>query len=106
MKQQTRITIPMDRTERTALVKRAETLGFDSAQALIRYMNKAVIDGRDVTFGIKDDWGEPSPAAIRRLNRIDKEALADHKAGKLKAYTNADDFMKDLIHDAEKLRRT
>lgn len=105
MKQLTRLTIPMEKETRALLTKRAEALGFDSAQALIRYMNKAVIDGRDVTFGIKDDWGEPSPEAVERLNRWAKEAEAEHRAGKLKAYSDVDEFMKDLIRDAKKLRR-
>lgn len=84
---------------RSKLVKRAEALGFDSAQAMFRYIGQAVIDERDVTFGVKDDWGEPSPAAVRRLNRWSREARALAAAGKLKGYTTAEDFMRDLNKD-------
>jgi hypothetical protein len=91
----TKLQIPIDKDVRDGLEKRAQSLGFDSAQAYIRFWAKAEVDGRRVDLG-EDDWGEPSPAAAVRLNRWAEEAKADIKAGKSKEFTSVDDFMKDL----------
>ena len=85
----------MDKDVRDKLECRATELGFDSVQAYIRFWAKAEVDGRKVDFDA-DDWGQPSPEAAKRLNRLADEALADAKAGKLKTYASADEFMKDL----------
>ncbi len=85
----------MDKTLRDALSARAQELGFDSAQALLRYMAKSVADRREVTFGAQP-WPEPSDKVAARIQADAKQAKADAKAGKLKAYTSAEDFMKDL----------
>lgn len=85
----------MDKDVRDKLECRAAELGFDSVQAYIRFWAKAEVDGRKVDFDA-DDWGEPSAEAAERLNRWADEAIADAKAGKLKAYHTAEEFMKDL----------
>lgn len=64
----------MDTTVRTQLEAKAKRLGFDSAQAYIRVWAKAEAEGRNIDYGI-DDWGEPSPAAVKRLNKATDEAL-------------------------------
>ena len=69
----TTLHIPMDKTVREQLEAKAKKLGFDSAQAYIRVWAKAEAEGRTINFG--DDWGEPSPAAVKRLNRDTDEAL-------------------------------
>jgi len=89
-----KLQVPIDKTVRDGLTKRAEELGFDSVQAYIRFWAKAEVEGRKVDFG--DDWGEPSPEAAARLNKLTKEALHDSKSGKLKGYDSVDEFMKDL----------
>ncbi len=63
----------MDKTLKTALTERADELGFDSVQALLRYVAKALADRRTVTFG-EDDWGQASPEAAARLNKWADEA--------------------------------
>jgi len=70
----TTLHIPMDTTVRTQLEAKAKRLGFDSAQAYIRVWAKAEAEGRNIDYGI-DDWGEPSPAAVKRLNKATDEAL-------------------------------
>lgn len=64
----------MDKIVRDGLETKAKRLGFDSAQAYIRVWAKAEVEGRDIDYGI-GDWGEPSPAAAKRLNKITSEAL-------------------------------
>ncbi len=65
----------MDKTVRAQLEAKAKRLGFDSAQAYIRVWAKAETEGRNIDYGV-DDWGEPSPAAAKRLNKATAEALA------------------------------
>jgi predicted DsbA family dithiol-disulfide isomerase len=88
-----KLQVPMNKTLRDDLAARATELGFDSAQALLRYMAKAVADRRQVTFGA-DDWGEPSPAAAVRLNKWAKEARQGKNVSR--TYVSVEDFMKDL----------
>lgn len=64
----------MDKAVRTQLEAKAKRLGFDSAQAYIRVWAKAEAEGRNIDYGT-DDWGEPSPAAVKRLNKATDEAL-------------------------------
>lgn len=63
----------MSRDVRDALEEYATKMGFDSAQAYIRFIAKSVADGRKVDLG-EDDWGQPSPAAAKRLNKAAEEA--------------------------------
>lgn len=84
----------MDAGLRQALKLRATELGFDSSQALLRYVSKAVVDGRQIDFG-EDDWGEPTPAAAKRLNHWADEAI--HGKNVSKPFYSVDEFMKDLL---------
>jgi hypothetical protein len=97
-----RLTVPMDKSLRTKLGKKADDLGFDSPQALLRYVSKALVDGREVTFGIDygaprdkdgwDDWG-PVPDHVRK--QWDKQ-VADYKAGKAKTFDSIEEGLKYL----------
>jgi hypothetical protein len=87
---------------RTRLSQRAADLGFDSAQALLRYVSKAIIDGRSVTFGqSKERWGTPPAHVMERWEKEIEEHEVDKRAGKVKSYTDVDDLMKDLLADEE-----
>src|SRR5205809_100824 len=75
MNKRVKIQVPVDEDVRNRLKKRAGQLGFDSSQALLRYVAKSIVEGRRVTFGeIQDDWGEPSDEAAARLNKAAEEA--------------------------------
>ena len=63
----------MDKIVREQLEAKAKRLGFDSAQAYIRVWAKAEAESRILSFD-DDDWGEPSPAAVKRLNKAAEEA--------------------------------
>jgi hypothetical protein len=93
MSTQVKIQVPIDKNVRDKLQLRATKLGFDSIQAYIRFWAKAETDGRTVSLG-DDDWGEPSDAAAKRLNRWAEEA----KQGKnvSKPFHTVEEFMKDL----------
>jgi hypothetical protein len=69
----TTLHIPMDKSVRYQLELKAKRLGFDSAQAYIRVWAKAEAESRILSFD-DDDWGEPSPAAVKRLNKAAEEA--------------------------------
>ena len=94
-----KLQIPINKSLRDALELRAEELGFDSIQALLRYMAKAVVDGRKVTFG-EDDWGEPTPKAAARLNKLFDKAEKDSNSGKLPSFTSAQDAL-DYLNNAK-----
>lgn len=88
-----RLTIPMDKNLRAKLDKQADALGFDSPQALLRYVSKAIVDGRHLTFGRPvDDW-RSVPDHV--MDRWAKE-LAEHEAGKVKSFDNAEEALKYL----------
>jgi antitoxin component of RelBE/YafQ-DinJ toxin-antitoxin module len=87
------IHVPLEPKVRKQFTAKAKQLGFDSAQAYLRVMIKAVVDDRRIDLDI-DEWGEPSDAAAARLNRAAKGAM---KGTDLSGpFTTADDFMKDL----------
>ncbi|PIZ62885.1 hypothetical protein COY17_01685 [Candidatus Saccharibacteria bacterium CG_4_10_14_0_2_um_filter_52_9] len=101
-----RLTIPMDKSLRVKLGKRADELGFDSPQALLRYVSKTLVDGRKVTFGEvdylalrdkKDGWDDWGPVPNEVLERWAKQA-ADERSGKakLQSFDNIDDLLADL----------
>lgn len=89
------IHVPLEPAIRKRFTARAKQLGFDSAQAYLRVFIKATVDGRRIDLDV-DDWGEPSPEALKRLNRLTEEALADSAAGKLPSFTSVDEMMEDL----------
>ncbi len=94
----TTIHIPIDAALRKRFAAKAKRLGFPSAQVYIRVWMTAVAEGRTLDFG--DDWGEPTPEAAARLNRLAEEAIAQSNAGELKSYYTVDEFMADL-HDGK-----
>ncbi len=87
------IHIPLEPKVRKQFTAKAKQLGFDSAQAYLRVMIKAAVDGRRIDLEL-DGWGEPSDVAAKRLNQAAEDA---RKGAKLSGpFTSVDDFMKDL----------
>lgn len=90
----TKLQVPIDSSVRDGLDKRAKELGFDSAQAYIRFWAKSEVEGRKI------DFGTPTVALSPEADRRYEKAVADmaklRKAGKLKAYSSIEGFMKDL----------
>ena len=87
------IHVPVETAVRKQFTAKTKQLGFDSAQAYLRVVIKAVVDGRRIDFNL-DDWGEPSEEAAERLNK----ATEDAKRGKNLSgpFKSVDEFMKDL----------
>lgn len=91
----TTLHIPMDKKVRDQLEAKAKKLGFDSAQAYIRVWAKAEAEGRTIDFG--DDWGEPSPAAVKRLNSAAEEAIrGENVSGPLNTAKEVMDHLNSL----------
>ena len=90
----TKLQVPIDTNIRNGLEQRARELGFDSAQAYIRFWAKSEVEGRKIDFG-----NATVTLSLDADNRYEK-AVADmaelRKKGKLKAYSTVDEFMKDL----------
>lgn len=93
-----RITIPVDETFRRKLGEKADDLGFDSVQAMFRYIGKALIDGRKVDFGEDDwqPWPEPPKHVLERWERESKDFEKEVAAGNVPSFSNAGDLMKHL----------
>jgi hypothetical protein len=87
------IHVPIEPKIRKEFTARAKQLGFDSAQAYLRVMIKAAVDGRRIELDA-DDWGEPSPAAIKRLNRATEEALRGENISG--PFNTVEEFMEHL----------
>jgi antitoxin component of RelBE/YafQ-DinJ toxin-antitoxin module len=88
------IHIPLEPRVRKQFTQKAKALGFDSAQAYLRVLIKAVVDDRRIDLDI-DTWGEPSDAAAERLNKAAEDAKKG--IGLSKAFNNADDLVQDLL---------
>ena len=93
------IHVPLDAAVRKQLTVKAKQLGFDSAQAYLRVIIKAVVDGRRINLDL-DDRGEPSAEAAARLNKWTTEAIIDSDAGKLPSFTDAKSMMEYLDREA------
>jgi len=87
------IHIPLEPAIRKKFTAKAKQLGFDSAQAYLRVIIKATVDGRRIDLDI-NDWGEPSDAAAARLNKAAADAKEDKNLSG--PFKSVDDFMKDL----------
>ncbi len=87
------IHVPLEPAIRKRFTVKAKQLGFDSAQAYLRVMIKASVDGRRIDFNL-DDWGEPSDEAAERLNKAAKDAKRGHDLSG--PFKTVDEFMKDL----------
>lgn len=87
------IHIPLEPTIRKKFAAQAKQLGFDSAQAYLRVIIKAAVDGRRIDLDI-DEWGQPSDQAAARLNKAAKDA--EQGVDLSGPFNSADDFMKDL----------
>ena len=90
----TKLQIPIDEEVRRGLERRAQRLGFDSAQAYIRVWAKAEAEGRILDFDSKAVV--LSPEANARYEEMIAELEAEKKTGKIKKFTSVEDFMKDL----------
>jgi len=87
------IHVPLEPVIRKKFTAKAKQLGFDSAQAYLRVIIKAAVDGRRIDLNV-DEWGEPSDAAAARLNKAAEDAKKGlNLAGPFKS---VEDFMKDL----------
>jgi hypothetical protein len=67
---QVKLQVPMDKKVRDGLEKRAKDLGFDSAQAYIRFWAKAEADGRQFYIGEPE---EVTPELEKILEQAEKE---------------------------------
>ncbi|MBP7760636.1 hypothetical protein KA093_02480 [Candidatus Saccharibacteria bacterium] len=92
----TRITIPVDDAFRTQLVAKAHDLGFDSAQAMFRFIGKAVVDGRAVDFDEPRDWGTVPPLVVARLEADIDEMATQRQQGHAASFETAHDLVADL----------
>ena len=87
------IHVPLEPTVRKKFTAQAKHLGFDSAQAYLRVLIKAAVDGRRIDLDV-EEWGQPSDEAASRLNKAAENAKKG--IGLSGPFKNVEDFMKDL----------
>ena len=90
----TKLQVPIDSEVRDGLELLAKELGFDSAQAYIRFWAKAEVEGRKIDFG--SPMVTLSGEADSRYEKAIKDMSILRKKGKLKTYTSVNGFMEDL----------
>ena len=90
----TKLQVPIDSEVRDRLEIRAKELGFDSAQAYIRFWAKSEVEGRKIDFG--SPMVTLSSEADSRYEKAIKDMSILRKEGKLKTYTSVNEFMEDL----------
>lgn len=88
--------MPVDEDLRRKLAQKAEELGFDSIQAMLRYVSKAIVDGRKVTFGQAEPWGPPPKHVLDEWERESEDIKRQLKTGEAKVFDNVEDFLTDL----------
>ena len=97
MSSTSRITIPVDENFRSQLALKASSLGFDSIQAMFRYVGRALVDGRRVDFGeVEDSWGSPPQHVVERWKQNAVEHERDNARGVVKSFTSSDDALEYL----------
>ena len=90
----TKLQIPIEKSVRDSLEKRARSLGFDSAQAYIRVWAKAEADGRVLDFDRQTVV--LGPEADARYSKMVAELDGEKEEGKVSSFDSVDEFMKDL----------
>jgi hypothetical protein len=87
------IHVPLEPSVRKKFTAQARQLGFDSAQAYLRVLIKAAVDGRRIDLDV-DEWGRPSNEAAARINKAAEDARLNRDLSG--PFKSVDDFMKDL----------
>ena len=90
----TKLQVPIDSDIREGLELRAKELGFDSAQAYIRFWAKAEVDGRRIDLGVRSVT--LSSDADKRYEKAIADMAELRKKGQLKSYSTVEEFMEDL----------
>lgn len=87
------IHVPLESSVRKKFTAQAKELGFDSAQAYLRVIIKAAVDGRQINLDV-DDWGMPNSAAADRINKAAEDAKKSRDLSG--PFSSVEAFMKDL----------
>lgn len=88
---QVKIQVPMDKKVRDGLEKKAKDLGFDSAQAYIRFWAKAEVEGREFYIGKPE---KISPALAKELDIVEQEIANGETYGPFDDVDEAIKFLK------------
>lgn len=91
-----KLQIPLDKSLRDQVEKHARALGFSSVQDFTRVMYSTVVQN-NMRFSLSSiDEEYLSPEAEARYEKQLIEHEKDRKAGKVKSFYNAEDFLADL----------
>ena len=88
-----KLQIPLNKSLRDRVAKHAHSMGFSSVQDFTRVLYATVVRQK-LQLGIEQET--LSPQAAKRYDRMVREHEADRKAGKVKSYTDVEEFLADL----------
>lgn len=87
---QIKLQIPMDKDVRDGLEKKAKKLGFDSAQAYVRFWAKAQVDGREFYIGEPE---QITPVMENILKETEEEIARGDTYGPFETAEDAINFL-------------
>ncbi len=91
-----KLQIPLDKTLRDRVEKHAKSMGFSSVQDFTRVMYSTVLNN-NLQFNLTNsDERKLSPEAEARYMKQLEGFEKDLKAGKVKTYTDPEEFLADL----------
>lgn len=90
-----KLQIPLNKSLRDKIEKHARSLGFSSVQDFTRVMYSTVLEN-NMRLSFSDPEERLSPETEARYMKQLEQHEIDRKAGNVKTYTNAEDFLADL----------
>jgi hypothetical protein len=99
----TKIQVPINKHVLLKSRKRAEALGFNSINEVVRIFLTRFGENELTLSFIDHEYERKQAAYIAKLDRDFEETLHDIKAGKLKGYTNAEDLVNAMDEEVQKI---
>jgi len=91
-----KLQIPLNKSLRDSVEKHAKSMGFSSVQDFTRVMYSTVVNN-NLQFSLSSSAEQQlSPEAEARYTEQLEEFEVDKKAGKVKTYTDPEEFLADL----------
>ncbi len=89
--------VPIDKDIKVTAQRAAEKAGFSSLQDFIRFVLTQFLNNKFTISVVSREPDEELTAnEIKVVTKRHKQAIKELKSGKLKSYTNADEFVRDL----------
>lgn len=98
-----KIQIPINKDVLLKSRKRAETLGFNSINEVVRIFLTRFGDNELTLSFVDHEYARKQAEYAAKLDRDFEETLQEIKAGRLKGYASAEDLVNAMDEEAQKL---